>query len=261
MIKHLLGYTCLVFFLFGCMNSKKEHATWHPIFNGQNLDGWTPKIKGYKLGDNHLNTFRVSDGVLEVNYDQYDKFEDKFGHLFYKTELSNYKLRLDYRFKGEQLPDGAGWATRNSGVMIHCQNPKTIELNQDFPVSVEVQLLGGLNQGDRPTGNVCTPGTNIFLEDKLNKVHCINSNSKTYDGDQWVHLEIEVRNDSIVSHRINGVEVFRYYKLQYGFGGVSLEDEDYWKSLEGQPLKKGYISLQSESHPVEFKNIELLELQ
>ena len=35
---------------------------------------------------------------------------------------------------------------------------------------------------------------------------------------------------------------------------------DYWKTKEGDALKKGYISLQSESHPVEFRKIEILEL-
>ncbi len=260
MIKKIFLLSFLFVFFFVQWKQPTPHKeNWTPIFNGTDLEGWTAKIRGKEYGDNYKNTFRVVDGVIQVNYDGYEKFNASYGHLFYKNEYSNYKFRMDYRFIGEQLADGAGWATRNSGVMIHCQDPKTMGLNQEFPVCIEVQLLGGLNNGERPTGNVCTPGTHIVLEDKLNKVHCINSKSKTYNGDQWVHLEIEVRNDSIISHKINGKTVLTYYKPQYG-GTVDFDMEK-WKLKEGMPVKKGFISLQSESHPVEFKNIEILELE
>ncbi len=237
---------------------KKEN--WIQIFNGNDLNDWKVKIRGHQLNDNYKNTFRVAEGgILQVNYDQYEGvFNNSFGHIFYKNEYSNYKLKLEYRFTGEQLADMAAWATRNSGVMIHCQSPESMNVNQNFPVSIEVQLLGGLGTGDRSTANVCTPGTHIYLKDVLEKQHCITSNSETYNGDQWVQLEIEVRNDEVISHKINGVEVMRYYKPQIG-GKVDF-DEEFWAKKEGEPLKKGFISLQSESHPVEFKNIFLLEL-
>lgn len=239
-------------------NTKKEK--WVQLFNGENLDGWNVKITGHKLNDNYKNTFRVSNGVLQVNYDQYNgTFNNSFGHIFYKNEYSDYKMRLEYRFTGEQLKDMASWATRNSGVMIHCQAPETMHLNQKFPVSIEVQLLGGLNEGERSTANVCTPGTHIYLKDDLEKKHCIQSDSKTYHGNQWVQLEILVKNDSIISHKINGETVMTYYKPQLG-GKVDF-DVEYWKKKEGEPLKKGYISFQSESHPVEFRNIELLKIK
>lgn len=234
---------------------------WKSLFNGKNLDNWIVKIRGYELNDNHQNTFRVTDeGTLEVNYDGYDNFNASYGHIFYNQEFSNYKLRLQYRFKGNQLPDGPGWATRNSGVMLHCQAPETMGKDQDFPVSIEVQLLGGLNKGDRTTANLCTPGTHVVMNKKKETRHCINSKSKTYNGDQWVTLEILVKNDEVISHKINNELVMTYNKPQIGGGMVNFNQE-YWKSKEGTPLKKGYISLQSESHPVEFRNIEILELK
>lgn len=236
-------------------NASKE---WIQLFNGKDLNDWVVKIKGHPAGENYNNTFKVVDGVLQVNYDNYNTFGTSYGHIFYKKAFSNYKFRLQYRFIGEQLIDGQGWAKKNSGVMIHSQSPESMDLNQDFPVSIEVQLLGGLGTEDRPTGNVCTPGTNIVLNNKTETTHCINSTSKTFHDSEWVNLELLVRNDSIISHKINGETVITYSKPTIG-GAVDI-DKETWESKEGNPLKSGFISLQSESHPVEFKNIELLEL-
>ena len=262
--------TLLSFLVISCLfcckkqlEKKGENANekWIQLFNGKDLNDWHIKIKGHPLGDNYKNTFRVVDGVIQVNYDEYgDTFDTSYGHIFYKNEFSNYKLRLQYRFTGEQVKDGAGWAKRNSGIMIHCQAPETMELDQYFPVSIEVQLLGGLDDGERSTGNLCTPGTHVVMSDELIMQHCINSSSKTYNGKQWVNIEVLVRNDSIISHKINGETVISYYKPQIG-GSVDNIADEVWESRAGNPLKKGFISLQSESHPVEFRNIEILELQ
>lgn len=223
---------------------------WTALSNGKDLAGWTVKIRGHNAGDNYKDTFRVVDGVIQVSYAGYDKFGDRFGHLFYNTPYSRYILSLDYRFTGDQVKGGAGWAFENSGVMIHSQAASSMELDQDFPISVEVQLLGGTGESDRPTANVCTPGTHIEIAGELRRSHCIDSSSKTYPGPQWVHLDVVVLGDELIEHRINGSTVLSYNK-------PVLSD---WWLFSGQPLKSGYISLQSESHPVEFKNIELLDL-
>lgn len=241
--------------------TKTSAHGWVSLFNGKNLDGWTTKIKGHELGDNIHDTFRVEDGVIKVSYEGYDEeFKDRFGHLFYETPFSNYRLRLQYRFTGEQLQDGAGWATRNSGLMIHSQDPKEMTKDQNFPLSIEVQMLGGITKGEsRPTANLCTPGTNVVMENQLITQHCTDSNSDTFYGEQWVNLEIEVHSDSLIVHRINDKEVLRYSKPQYG--GADMDDyKAIYKDSIGQTIKGGYISLQSESHPTEFRNIEVLAL-
>jgi len=165
-------------------DSPRPSGKWIALFNGKNLDGWTPKITGYRAGENFGNTFRVENGLLTVNYDHYDKFDGRFGHLFYKQPFSHYLLRVEYRFIGKQLADGPGWAFRNSGIMIHSESPKQMAIDQKFPTSIEVQLLGGSGTGKRPTANLCTPGTNVVMEGKLITRHCTNSTSKTYHGDQ-----------------------------------------------------------------------------
>jgi hypothetical protein len=234
-------------------------AEWVPLFNGKNLDGWTPKIKGYELGDNHANTFRVEDGILKVSYDKYTEFEGKFGHLFYKDKFSHYRLRVEYRFVGEQCKGGPGWATRNSGVMFHCQDPKTMRLDQDFPVSIEAQLLGGLGKGNRPTNNMCSPGTHIVLAGKLYTTHCLTSKSKTYNGDGWVTAEIEVNGSGTVKHFVEGELVLEYEKPQ-----LDEKDADAAKLIKQRDgkvlLEEGYIALQAESHPCEFRKVEVKRL-
>ena len=245
--------------LSGCAGPKQndDGCCWIKMFNGKDLDGWTVKITGYELGDNFNDTFRVEDGLLKVSYDKYDKFSGQFGHLFYKDEFSNYILRLEYRFVGDQVPGGPGWAFRNSGVMIHGQSPESMSLDQKFPVSIEVQTLGGNGKNERSTANLCTPGTNVVYDGKLDKRHCISSASKTYHGDQWVTLEIEVRGNEVIKHKINGELVMEYATPQ-----LDDRDGDAKKLIKGDAimLSGGSISLQAESHSVEYRNIELLPL-
>lgn len=231
---------------------------WIQLFNGRDLEGWVPKIRGYAAGDNFGRTFRVENGVLKVSYEAYDSFQDRFGHLFYAKSFSHYILAAEYRFVGEQAPGGPDWAFRNSGLMIHGQPVATMGKDQDFPISIEVQLLGGRGSGKRPTANLCTPGTNVVMAGQLITEHCINSSSKTFDGDVWVRVEVEVHGGGRVVHRVNGEPVLRYEKPQIGGGVVSGFDPAV--KQDGKLLTEGSISLQSESHPVEFRKVELLDL-
>lgn len=233
-------------------------GAWISLFNGKDLTGWKVKIAGHKLNDNYGDTFRVEDGILKVCYDKYDKFEGKFGHLFYEEKFSHYILRAEYRFVGEQTPGGPGWAFRNSGLMLHCQSPESMRKDQDFPVCIELQLLGGDGTHERSTGNLCTPGTHVVIDDELVTTHCINSGSKTYHGDQWVTIEVEVHGNGVIKHIIDGQIVLEYEKPQLDEG-----DADARKLLDesSKMVSEGYISLQAESHPVEFRKVEILLLE
>jgi len=233
-------------------------ADWIQLFNGRNLDGWIPKITGHELGDNFAGTFRVEDGLLKVSYDRYQDFDRKFGHLFYRDKFSHYIIAVEYRFTGEQAPGGPSWAVRNSGIMVHCQAPETMKKDQDFPISIEVQLLGGTGAGERPTANLCTPGTHVVMDGRLVTQHCIQSRSETYHGDQWVRVEAKVLGSDRIEHIVNGRTVLVYEKPQIGGGAVSNFDESVKR--DGTLLEDGYIALQSESHPIEFRKVELLNL-
>lgn len=245
--------------LFLGTNANAQKKGWINLFNGKDLKDWTVKISKHDVGDNFANTFRVEDGKMKVSYDGYDNFDNQFGHIFYNKPFSYYLLKVEYRFVGEQAKGGEAWATRNSGAMLHGQDPKTMLKDQDFPISIEAQLLGGDGKADRPTGNVCTPGTTIELDNKLFTTHCLNSTSKTYHGEQWVTAEFLVLGDSVIKHIVNKDTVLVYTKPKIGGGNVSNFDPKVKK--DGQPLTAGYISLQSESHPIEFKSVKLFDLQ
>ncbi|UCE92792.1 MAG: DUF1080 domain-containing protein [Flavobacteriaceae bacterium] len=235
-------------------NSVQEE-NWIQLFNGVDLTGWNVKITGHAFKENWGNTFIVRDSALCVDYSAYDNFDNAFGHIFYEKPFSNYKLKMKYRFLGDQVKGGENWALRNSGVMIHCQHPESMLIDQEFPVSLEVQLLGGVKEGTpRSTANLCSPGTHVHMEEELVTTHCVDSNSDTFYGDNWIDLEVEVRGDSVIKHYVNGALVLEYDRPVIGGEYNSLEEK------AGEPLKTGYISLQSESHPVEFKNIMLLDL-
>ncbi len=255
-LQAVLWVLCVVLMSTVCAfaQDKPDEDRWVSLFNGKDLDGWTVKITGHEVNDNVGDTFRVENGNLKVSYDQYEKFGGKFGHLFYKDTFSHYVLRVEYRFVGDQTPGGPGWAFRNSGIMLHSQSPESMSKDQEFPVSVEAQLLGGGGSGKRTTGNVCTPGTHIVMDGKLVTRHCISSRSKTYHGDQWVTAEVEVRGNSTIKHIVNGEVVLEYEKPQ-----LDEKDADARKLIKNDEkmLDEGYIALQAESHPVEFRKVEI----
>lgn len=235
-------------------------GAWTPLFNGKDLDGWHAKIKGFELDDNFADTFRVEDGVLKVAYgEEYETYDQRFGHLFFDTPFSHYRLRVEYRFVGEQVSGGPGWAWRNNGMMLHGQSAESMQLNQDFPVSIEAQLLGGRADGERSTGNLCTPGTNVVMGDELKLNHCINSSSSTCRGDEWVTFEVEVLGNESIRHFINGELVLEYTHPQ-----LDERDDDAQRLLAAgadKMLSRGSISLQAESHPTEFRRIDIMLLE
>jgi len=242
-------------------NPDAAREDWIVLFNGTDLKGWTPKIAKHEVGDTVGNTFRVEDGLLKVRYDKakYKTFNNQFGHLFWKDPYSYYRLVVEYRFVGEQVPGSPDWALRNSGAMLHSPDPRTMPRDQDFPISIEAQFLGGLSDGKpRSTANMCSPGTEIVYQGKLYDGHCLNSSSATFDGEQWVRAELEVHGTGTITHKVNGVKVLEYELPQYG--GGSVDDYNTTTKPDGQLIEGGYISLQSESHPVDFRKVELLNL-
>jgi hypothetical protein len=73
-----------------------------------------------------------------------------------------------------------------------------------------------------------------------------------------VRAEAEVHGNGLIIHRVNGVEVLRYEKAQVGGGNVNRTGANV--PADGTMLTGGTISLQSESHPVQFRKVELMVL-
>lgn len=255
---HWIAPLILILLFSAFLLPKKEAPEWIELFNGKDLADWTPKIRTHELGVNYANTFRVEDGLMKVRYDGYSQFDRQYGHIFYKQPFSYYLLTVEYRFVGEQCPGGEGWALRNSGAMLHGQDPKTMLKDQDFPISIEAQFLGGNGKDKRSTCNLCTPGTNVVMADTLFTPHCINSKSETYHGDQWVKANFIVLGDREVHHLVGMDTVISYYKPQIGGGNVAPVDPTV--KINGKLIEGGYISLQSESHPIDFRRVALMDL-
>jgi hypothetical protein len=241
------------------VTTKADDQQWVALFNGTNLDGWTVKIAGHPVGDNYADTFRVEDGILKCEYDDYGAFEGRFGHLYSNLVYSHYKLRLEYRFEGRMLADAPKYVDLNSGVMLHSQPPQSLFLDQGFPASLEMQFLADLGRGKRQTGNVCTPGTDLVYDGKFTKQHIVKSSGPTLDADQWVAVEMEVHGHDLIIYRVRGEEVLRYTN-------PTLDP----KSKEAKPilaqgadpkLAFGHIALQAEAQRVWFRNIEIMLLE
>ncbi|RAI88317.1 3-keto-disaccharide hydrolase [Algoriphagus yeomjeoni] len=246
------------FFSFQLLSTDAKDPDWQSLFNGKDMKDWIVKIRTHELNDNFANTFRVEDGLMKVRYDGYDQFDRQYGHIFYKKSFSNYLLQVEYRFVGDQANGGEGWATRNSGAMLHCQDPKTMLKDQDFPISIEAQFLGGNGTDKRSTCNLCTPGTNVVMDDKLITSHCVNSTSETYHGDQWVTANFIVLGNGDVHHLVGQDTVLSYTQSQIGGGNVNPADPKV--KVDGQMLTGGWISLQSESHPIDFRTVRIIDL-
>lgn len=250
-------FTALFLALTGCQSDG-----FVPIFNGKDLTGWTPKFAGEDVGVNYKDTIVVEDGILKITYDHYETFNGKFGHLFFDKPYSHYILRMDYRFVGEQCEGAPSWTFINSGVMLHSQSPHSMSMDQQFPTSIEAQTLG-LPVGDqrqRTTANVCTPGTHVFYQGKLDRRHCINSSSSTFRGDTWIAMEIEVHGHEKMIFRVNGEAVFELTQPQLD-ASDRRDDFAAKKLIESRGgdinLRDGYIALQAEGAPVQFRNIRI----
>jgi len=269
MIKNILCYSLLSSVLFSCAQNKAEEREeiqngvkpeWIQMFNGKDLEGWIPKIQHHETGENYANTFRVVDGMIEVNYDDYKEgFDDRYGHLFYEKPFSSFHMTWEYRFTDQWLEDAASYTYRNSGVMFHSQAPSTILKEQDWPISVEWQMLAEEEEGEpRPTGNMCSPGTDVYFEGKKDPRHCINSTSPTFQWDEWVRADLIVFADSLVIHLVNGDTVLQYTKPQIGGGTANRFDPK--MKVDGQLLTEGFIGLQSEGQGVLFRDLRIKEL-
>lgn len=269
-VKNMIPVLVALSLISSCMGSKHHSAksdgtsleseeAWQTLFNGKDLNDWIVKIHHHEVGDNYADTFRVRDGVIQVNYNGYHTFDERYGHLFYKEPFSSYHLKFKYRFTDQWMTDAPGYTYRNSGVMFHSQDPATILKEQDWPISVEYQLLAREKAGvPRPTGNMCSPGTEVYYQGEMDPRHCINSTSETYNWDEWVTSELIVYGDSLVIHKVNGKKVLEYTKPQIGGGVVQRYDPSI--KQDGKMLTEGYIALQAEGQGVEFKDIKIKKL-
>lgn len=229
---------------------------WVSLFNGANLDGWTMKISGYELGENFGNTFRVEDGILSIRYDAYDSFRNRFGALHYDKIFTAFRLRVEYRFVGKTAVSAPSWGFRDSGIQYHGQDPRSMGKDQSFPVCLEYNLHGGNGTDERPVGEICANGINIDMDGKKVEQYCTPPKVQhTFHGDQWVTAEVECK-DGVFRHYVNGEEILSFNNARFNpdheLGKLFYNETD-------NTVAQGFISLQSNGHPIDFRKIEIME--
>lgn len=252
-------------------------SAWVSMFNKYDTSlatNWDFKITTRAMNVDPLNTFRWavvgSDTVLEVNVSGYTNFNGMFGHIGYKIRPFNYfVVRVEHQFYGSQAPGNPGsWAVQNNGIMHHSQSVASMSLNQNFPVSMEAQLLGPGNTGadNNSSMNLCTPGTSYYTVatgGTRNDTHC--NTAVTKDRAQalapnWAWAKVEAYSDSLIRYYFKDSLVLTYYRpVQYN--GDNQVSNPSINITTGTPIKGGYILLQSESHGTRFRRVEVLNLE
>jgi hypothetical protein len=74
-----------------------------------------------------------------------------------------------------------------------------------------------------------------------------------------VRVEVLVHGDELLRHMIDGRTVLEYSKPQIGGDGASPVDPAV--KVDGTPMIGGYIALQAETAPADFRKVELLNLE
>lgn len=255
-----LLFFMLPFFILACRPAKlaqqqSSTGTWVSLFNGKDLAGWTPKIAGHKPGENWGHTFRVENGMLRTRYNEYDSFKNTFGALYYDKKFSNYRLKVEYRFVGDTAKGAPSWGFRDGGIQYHCQSPATMTLEQPFPVCLEYNLHGGNGNEERPTGEICANGMYVEIDGKQNTSYCtLPAVKRTFAGADWVTAEIDVR-DGTITHFVNGEKILEFKNPRYDAAHAPGKT---FIVAGNDAVKDGYISLQSNSHPMDFRKIEIM---
>lgn len=264
--KHVL----MTALLLGAGAARGEDSAWVQLFNGKDLTGWDIKFTKHPLNTNLNNTFKVVDGVLKVDYSGWGAFNEEFGHAANKTRTwSFYLLRVEYQIGEKQVNGGPEWAIQNNGLMIHSQPMATMTLNQDFPISLETQLLGAANTRVSPSAfmNLCTPGTAFHTSPtggSPSNAHCWGgSSAKRAAAGEWAWASLSVMGDSIIRHykgpNPSGTPEVTYYRPVYQSGAVKSPPANV--PANGTRLREGYIAIQAETHPYNFRKLEVLDLE
>ncbi|SVA38449.1 uncharacterized protein METZ01_LOCUS91303 [marine metagenome] len=221
-------------------------SAWVQLFNGKNMDGWNYHFSGQEYNVDPQKTLRVEDSILKVDYSNYDNWNGAFGHFARDEVYSYYIFAVEYRFVGDQTPGGPDWALRNNGIMFHSESMRSMGKNQNFPISVEAQLLQR-GTDEKPTAviNLCNGASNTTASEKPNCNQEMAAISIPHKN-SWVRAEVLVLSDSIAKFILNGDTLGVYSQFKY------LSD--------GKPVKEGRIALQAESHPTDFRKIEVVNL-
>jgi hypothetical protein len=259
-------------------------SVWTQLFNPKDTSlrtNWDIKVRKSALNVDTRNTFRYGiangDTFIDVNYSNWttylDGSDELHSHMGYKIRpFSYYLLRGEYMVMSTARPASSpSWANQNNGFMLHSQSVASMNLNQDFPASLEAQLLGPANTTSgggsvsASTMNLCTPGTGFSTTPTgtTSSTHCIPSRqglARAATG-AWQKVSALILGDSIHTYYAgpNGTDsAITYYKPVYLSGGIASPST---LPANNTRLTGGYITIQGESAPYRFRRIDVLNLE
>jgi hypothetical protein len=221
---HLAAIALLLLASHVLADEGAEKLNFVPLFNGKDLSGWVPMNVA-------PNTFTVKDGVIHST-------GVPTGIMRTERQYENFVIELDWM---HEKPAG------NAGLFLWGA-PMTAQ-GTPFAKGIEVQILDDAYvQGEAKAKNLYTGHGDIFsihgASMKPDRPHpagwerCLPSENRAKPAGQWNHYRVEAR-DGVVKLSVNG-------KVVSG-------------ATECRP-RKGYICLESEGSPAQFKNIRIAEL-
>jgi hypothetical protein len=216
--------TLLVICIASPIPAAEDNLHFIPLFNGKDLAGWVPVNVA-------PNTFTVKDGVIHST-------GVPTGIMRTVRQYENFVIELDWM---HEKPAG------NAGLFIWGA-PMTAP-GTPFAKGIEVQILDDAYvQGEAREKHLYTGHGDIFsihgASMKPDRPHpagwerCLPSEDRAKPAGEWNHYRVECR-DGVIKLAVNGKVV----------SGAS----------QCRP-RKGYICLESEGSPAQFKNIRIAEL-
>lgn len=226
---------------------------WVNLFNGKDLTGWVPLIHKHKVGENVYDTFRADsvNKVIKVLYDKYPNLEfgGRCGNLYYNRRLTNYRIKVTYRFQEPLVKNPVGWSKNNSGLMIFGIDPATVTGDPEFPPLIEIQLLGSPSQpggGGTTSPNYCEPG-GMTMQQHTGGCGNNGTGKTPNPAAQWTTVEADV-------HVTGQTKIYQHPDTTNAV--LTMSGPRY----QNAAVTGGYIALQSEGQPIEYKDILLKEL-
>jgi hypothetical protein len=139
--------------------------------------------------------------------------------------------------------------------MVFSEDPSKVMGNPSFPPLIEIQLLGfGNSAGFNTNDNICMNGGAVAQtvngSPYMGGNNCVGSSAPlaaTAKTGVWMTTEAEIRGAGTSSVYVEGdvtTPVSTFSQVVY----------------KNAPVVSGYMSIQSESQPCEFRKIELKEL-
>lgn len=252
---------CACVGLFAAMVASAQDATpgWKPIFNGENLEGWSVHFASKTKADAPpaSSIFEVRNGEIHAYPTQKAGTEQPNAYILTDGDHRDYVLSLEYKWGEKKFPPRLE-NVRDAGLLYHVHRARP----SDWPACAEAQIQEG-DTGDSwaissqvssfvdpRTGRYALPengGVPVTVGKYEDFKRTRHGRVNEYPG--WNTLEVIARGDR-VTHIVNGVVNLRVSDLKSWDTGTNA-----WVKLD-----HGKIALQAESAEVFYRNIKIRPL-